>query len=247
MKKTLLSVTLGLACLAMASRSEAQSVFTADLELIPETDVTGFTLNLGDSLDVGMRVINHGPDDIDTSGYVLWGFNDFPYNLVVQGSDGLIPIPSGDTVVSLGIRFLYTEEYPFERDTTMEICYYLKTNLDPDEFITDTNQENDTFCFTITYKGEAPSALGQVRNGKTDIAIFPNPATDMVHVPLDAKNRGMLEITVFTADGRVYHREQLAAGSKQEAVLATGQWPRGLYFVKVQSGADASTGKFLLR
>jgi len=247
MKKPLLFLTLACSCLA-GNLSNAQSVFTTDLEIIPDTDVTEFTLDPGDSVDIGLRVINHGPDDIDTTNYILWGLNDFAGFLVVQGNEGeLLPIATGDTVISKGIRFKYSEDAAFEETTPIEVCYYLKTNLDPDEFITDTNQENDTFCFTVIYtKNEHPSAMEQVKNKEIAIAVYPNPAENIVHIPLN-KSRGLQMITVFTADGRVCYRKEADANNTREIVLATGEWPRGFYFVKVQSDTDTSTGKFHLQ
>lgn len=107
MKKTTLFIAVFLFALLQTNDLKAQHTFTADLELIFRDTTRYFILDSGDSLDLGFAVVNHGPDNIDTSNYVLYNMTTIPpnYFLIVQTDDGLPLISSGDTIDSKGIRF----------------------------------------------------------------------------------------------------------------------------------------------
>ncbi len=228
----------------------AQATFTADLEMIFRDGTNNFVLNPYDSLDVGFSVVNHGPDDIDTSNYVVFGITGLPPNLflIVQNMDGdLVPIHHNDTVDSRGIRF--THDGNFARDTTFDYCFYFKNNDYPDSFIYDSKPLNDTLCFSVTFKGNGDSVTS-IANRKAEakpLQIAPNPAKDRVNIPLnDFRNQAAL-LKIYSIDGRLIHIQNRTAGSAENIQVDVSNWHKGMYLVELQSDTQKRRGRFVVQ
>ena len=248
MKKTILSIFAFLFALMQTTELKAQSTFTADLELMFRDTARHFVLEVGDSLDLGFAVVNHGPDDIDTSEFVYFSMTGIPsqYFLVIQSeTGGLVPIPNGDTIDSWGIRFSNDGSAPEE--ITETLCFFLRTNDDPDSFIYDPNQNNDTICFELTLK--VPDSTTSIRNLAMDAAlkISPNPATSFVNVPVDGLQNQQGLLKVLSVDGRVMHEEHIKDYKQKNLQLNVANWPKGMYIVDLQSEKGIRTGRFVVR
>lgn len=250
MKKMLLKfLPLAVALIGFQTASQAQATFTADLEFLPQDEVSAYTLEVGENVHVGVNIVNHGPDDIDTTEFVIFGMTTIPdhMSLVVQGMEGeRFPILSGDTVFSRGVVFGYSEEFTYERDTTFEFCFFSKVNWDADEFVFDPNEKNDTTCFTITYKGVGVSSAKDIKLA-SKISIYPNPATDIVNIPVAAMHRGQdITLTVAAIDGRIVHTQSVKQNDRP-IELSLNKWTKGLYIVTLQSAAGKETGRFVVQ
>jgi len=248
MKKILLFSATLLIAAASTSELHAQSTFTADLELIFRDTVRNFIIEPGDSTDIGFAVVNHGPDDVDTTGYVLYSMTGVPpsFSLIVQSDDGeLIPIPAGDTVLSRGVRFSNTPASD-TGDVIIDYCYFLRTTEDPDNFIDDSNQTNDTICFTVTYKkSNTPIGIADIDVESIPLKITPNPVSDIVSIPVKAFQYKQAMLTIYSLEGRVAYRQQSDKWDKVEVNVRT--WPKGMYMVEVQAGTLKQRGKFVVQ
>lgn len=245
MKKLLTPACLIWTLAALAPEASAQSVFTADLGLLPAAAGTQYTINAGDSLDVGFRIYNQGPDDIDTSNFIIYGIPGLPPGLalVVQDENGhLIPVANGDTIQSRGLRFSNLE--PSARDTTMEFCFFLMVNEDQDEFIHDPNQLNDTICYQITWKGTGTGIAG--RTQALPLQMNPNPAVDKAAIELagDAGSEGTVQI--YSIDGRLW-RALPVKRSDTRVEWDVHDWPKGVYMVDFRNERQRRTGRLIVR
>lgn len=249
MKKITLMAALLLLTLPGLNRLYAQATFNTDLELIfREGSPTSFDLEPYDSVQIDLAVINHGPDAVDTSNFVLFGVTGIPagFFLVVQDTGGgLVPIGVNDTVDCRGLKFM--QDGSFERDTTFTYCYFLRVNEDPDQFIHDDNPLNDTVCFTITYKkNDSLTSIRRLQQ-ETALQIVPNPATDKVSIPLQDMARKPALLQIFSVDGRLVHRQQLPAGSDGQVMVNVQAWNRGMYFIELESEHARRRGRFVLQ
>jgi hypothetical protein len=248
MKKIILSIFVLLFALLQTTELKAQSTFTADLELMFRDTARHFVIEVGDSLDLGFSVVNHGPDDIDTSQFVYFSMTGVPaqYFLIIQAeTGGLLAIPNGDTIDSRGVRFSNTGLAPEE--ITETLCFFLRTNDDPDSFIYDPNQNNDTICFELTWK--APDSTTLIRNLAMDatLKISPNPATSVVNVPIDGMQNQQGILKVFSIDGRLMHEERIKDDKQKKLQLNVASWPKGMYIVDLQSEKGIRTGRFVVQ
>jgi hypothetical protein len=248
MKKTLFLAAILFMALASRQQLHAQYTHTADLELIFRDTTRHFVIEPYDSVDVNFAVVNHGPDDIDTSNFVLYSMTFIPANyfLVVQSDNGsLMPIPSGDTVLSSGLRFLNTEPDTVEKTT--EYCYFLRTTEDADSFINDANQLNDTICFSITYKKiNPPTGIAGAEAQLAPLKIMPNPASDKVNIPIREFMNKETMLRIYSIDGRTAYQLKLTPPIDKMQVDVRS-WPKGIYLVDIQSGTLKRRGKFVVQ
>lgn len=247
MKKILIATACLLLILGKMPDAAAQSTFTADLELIFRDTVRNFVIEPDDSVDIGFAVVNHGPDDIDTSSFVLFSMTGIPpsFFLIVQSDDGdLMLIPNGDTVLSRGVRFSNPDAAV--NDTTFDYCFFLRVNEDPDSFIYDPNQLNDTICFSVTFKGTGPLSIAARNREASTLSISPNPATGKagIDLPAGGGNEGILR--VYSIDGRLW---QELAVKRQDTRLEwdVQHWPKGAYIVDYRNEKQRRTGKLLVQ
>jgi len=241
MKKKLLALS---GFLLAAFTGNAQSSLTADLELIFRDTTRNFIINPGDSANIGFAVVNHGPEDIDTSGYVLFSMTTIPpnYFLIVQNDDGQQePIPDEDTVLSRGILFINNEF--LEEDVVTDYCYFLRVNEDPDSFVYDPNQQNDTICFSVTYKGTGATSIAAKSAAPAEVTIYPNPAAGRVSLGIGTPERQTARIRVYGIDGRTVHEAEAIISKNDPVWLDIRGWTKGLYFVAVRTGQATYTGR----
>ncbi len=87
---------------------------------------------------------------------------------------------------------------------------------------------------TFTINVDAQDCTGLAKLGSTGnyFTIFPNPASDVLHIQSLSSEIGDVDIQVVDALGHVTLRQNLNA-RKQEMVLNTTQWSVGVYFVKI--------------
>ncbi len=248
MKKRLFLVAMLFMVTASWQQLNAQYVHTADLQLIFRDTTTHFVIEPYDSADVNFAVVNHGPDDIDTSNFVLYGMTYVPANffLIVQSDDGnLMPIASGDTVLSRGLRFLNTE--PDTVDYTGNYCFFLRTTEDSDSFINDANQLNDTICFSVIYKkSNQPTGIAGAEAQLKALKITPNPASDNVNIPMKEFMNKETMLRIYSIDGRTAYQLQLKPNAAQ-MLIDIHTWPKGMYLVDIQSGTLKQRGKFVVQ
>ena len=230
-------------------RSNAQSQFTADLELIFRDTVRHFVVEpFDEGVDIGLAVVNHGPDDIDTSGFILFSMTGIPdnYSLVVQSDSGdLLMLPSGDTIKSRGVMF--SQEGDFTADTTYKYCYFLKTNDDFEDFIYDPNQQNDTICFYVTYKKN--DSLTSVRNFAQvePLILTPNPTSSFVTVPLNTIDGLSATVSVFSMDGREVYSQKIKRNHGNSLTIDVANWNKGVYVLQILAERKLKTAKFTVQ
>lgn len=244
--KKILFLALAMLALPFLQKLHAQATFTADLELIFRDTTRHFILEPYDSLDVGFAVVNHGPDDIDTSNYVLFSMTGIPsaYFLVVQSDDGhLMPIPEGDTVPSWGIRFTNME--PDTADITVDYCFFLRTTEDSDNFIDDSNQSNDTICFTVTYKKDQQTGIAHIGKQSVPLKISPNPASDIINIPVSEFGNKETRLTIYSTDGRIVYKQQWNNMDNVQVDVRT--WPKGMYIMDIRSDGLKKNGRFTVQ
>ena len=70
--------------------------------------------------------------------------------------------------------------------------------------------------------------------GNMEVNVYPNPATDHLHIELSNAISGAYELSVFDAAGReiMKQNEHISSGSST-VVVNTSNWSQGIYFVKV--------------
>lgn len=87
-----------------------------------------------------------------------------------------------------------------------------------------------------TSVGAAPQAAG--------MALYPNPATDMLHVSLGKMSGATARITITDMAGRILLQQSVDVS--KGADIPTRALPAGQYAIRAQAGADLFTGSFVI-
>lgn len=105
-------------------------------------------------------------------------------------------------------------------------------------------------CNTIgqeLFAYNAAVSVARLANG-IGIELYPNPASDDVHLQVSGGGNEVLRLTVMSVDGRVlYNDAQLPSAGKASFTIPVQQWAAGIYLYHLYSpGGDAfATGRFV--
>jgi hypothetical protein len=93
----------------------------------------------------------------------------------------------------------------------------------------------------VDFNGEFDySAVKVVRpSAEPVVETYPNPATDRINV--NAEVSGTTSIQLLNAKGITVYTEQFTAEGKVQKVINLGTYPKGMYFVRIQSNAGSTT------
>lgn len=94
---------------------------------------------------------------------------------------------------------------------------------------------------------EAPASVSELEENDFSLLVFPNPASDFVHVRFTLTNSSPVEIQLLDVTGK-----KIASLPSEDYVngevnrtLNISSYPEGLYFVRVSSGQNVSLQKIL--
>jgi hypothetical protein len=100
------------------------------------------------------------------------------------------------------------------------------------EIIINESPISEHFVFNIT------TSIDELKDFRLN--IFPNPANDFINLTFSPATNNT--VTIFSSDGRLAYREETSQAS---LVLYVGNFHKGIYVVKVESGKSLKTVKFI--
>ncbi len=78
------------------------------------------------------------------------------------------------------------------------------------------------------------------------MAVFPNPANDVLNISLDAANQQTVGISLVSVDGQLMGERKFSLQGKNTMQLQVGQLPAGFYFVKVSTDEGVMVRKVVV-
>ena len=81
-------------------------------------------------------------------------------------------------------------------------------------------------------------SVGQVA-AKTDLSIYPNPATDVINI--SAPGEGNINAEIYNVSGQLLH----TAAFRDNATIDLANFPDGMYYIKLQGDTANGTHKFI--
>ena len=100
----------------------------------------------------------------------------------------------------------------------------------------------------IVVIGDFTSNVTDPQLGRTEVSVFPNPASEVANVRISSERAGVATVGVYAGDGRSVFRQsvQLLPG-KTTVPVATAGLPTGVYTVRVSGSRDLATEKLVIR
>jgi len=84
------------------------------------------------------------------------------------------------------------------------------------------------------YVGDSSLAVKTVTKTNNTFTLYPNPATDLVHVKLNLEKRSsVVYINIADAFGRSVYKEQRANLQNEDLTFSTSQLAAGNYYMTV--------------
>ncbi|MCO6487635.1 MAG: T9SS type A sorting domain-containing protein, partial [Phaeodactylibacter sp.] len=78
------------------------------------------------------------------------------------------------------------------------------------------------------------------------LRLFPNPATEVLHLEFDGFPTGLARLSIRSSTGRLVWRESLSLpGGKARHRIDLAGWPPGVYFVAVQAGENIQSRRLV--
>ncbi len=103
--------------------------------------------------------------------------------------------------------------------------------------------------FASVYFGSASSGVDDATGNIAELAVYPNPAQDVVNIGFDLQESAQVRIELYDMLGRLQMLgldEKLPAGTQQQQ-LDIAQIPPGVYLVVIQSESAKVTRKLVIR
>lgn len=215
--KKILSCCLFILCFTVVHEVFAQKDIDLQLELLEPID--GSVYNAGDTMFIEMRVINHGPEDIQLEDTFRIVDNETFVPMLITN----VEIPASahfDFLIGVTI-------YTPEEDELISRCYYILSQSNVG-FLDDI-QDNDTTCFTVTFKGVTTSID---ENLKETVMAYPNPMRDVLNIDLGSWNSQEVIITIHDLLGKKIF--QKAMKHQERVTIQTEAWSTGVYILDIE-------------
>lgn len=77
---------------------------------------------------------------------------------------------------------------------------------------------------------------------------WPNPATDLLHIPISLEKPQQVRVTLYDLDGRPVHATApvLMGSGRNELTVPTSQLADGIYYFRLDAGKEALAGKVVV-
>ena len=78
------------------------------------------------------------------------------------------------------------------------------------------------------------------------MTVFPNPASDVLNIALDAETQQEVSLSLVTVDGRVMMERKADVYGTGQFQLNISQLPAGFYFVKISTDKGVMMSKVVV-
>ena len=111
--------------------------------------------------------------------------------------------------------------------------------------------EGDNLCAKAPERGtiiesQASTSVQTLDDG-SELAVYPNPASETLHLSFDSKISREVDVKIFTIDGKMMQSQFVKIfEGKQVLNLNVGDFSAGFYFVTIQSENRLITEKVVI-
>ena len=160
-----------------------------------------------------------------------------PINFDMSSVDNVVTGTNNAVAVSISKGDIPQMQYAYAKDLTA--IRYNSTFWGPS-----LKKENPGKLWFIDYS-YATTEIADVTSATSDIKMYPNPvAFNGNDIQIELNNTPVTEISILTIDGKlVYHMDI----ENQSHITIPNQFPKGAYFVVIQSAENKTTQKLMIQ
>lgn len=235
MRKALLLLSLLLSALLGSAQGTLPYIdLSFELATPPPSGTDTFVIEYGASVSIGFKITNHGPSDLDTADFVLFGGDAVPPGWALVAVDSVTGekayLQPGQHFIHRGIDF--SGDSTATEDESYEFCFYLLHDWHEELFYQDTVAGNDTVCFNVLFKAR-PSTSVTDASKHADVHIYPNPALSELNIDIARPLSKAHQLSVVNVLGQKLLQTDLPAGIKNYSFDAQ-HLPGGQYFLIIE-------------
>ncbi len=113
-----------------------------------------------------------------------------------------------------------------------------------------TSAEGENNCADVPYRGTLvePNPIVNTHevNEELTINVFPNPASEFVHVEFEGTLNQTAQVNLMSVDGRLVSNQTVQQPSNQMIRIETAHLTKGVYIVEIQAGDVMVTEKVII-
>jgi hypothetical protein len=134
--------------------------------------------------------------------------------------------------------YLWSDASHQTTQTAVNLCYGLYTVTVKDSYNCSKTYPN------IKVSNCAKSVESEI--SETDISVFPNPATDYVHVFINTPENKYTSIVIYNYSGECLYKKELQS-SDNEINIHINEWASGVYFIRLNNDIEINTKSFIIK
>ncbi|MEO1715432.1 MAG: T9SS type A sorting domain-containing protein, partial [Bacteroidota bacterium] len=115
-----------------------------------------------------------------------------------------------------------------------------------------TADQGDEACAIAENRGtlvesQMLSSLTELEGASLGLAVFPNPAEDLINIQIDLEARSETTIQIIDLQGRIVETRTDMVEPNRTVSIPVADWPTGAYFIQVTTEEGTATQKVFLR
>lgn len=219
-----------------------------DLDATLLSPLANDTVMVDNQFDIVLQVVNKGVDTFratDSAQFVL-EFDGNPIYFSIGGGPSLpylpyvgVEIVPGDTAL---VGFSFTLFSGWDLGNTNFCARYIPFNgADP---IEDTVLTNNGGCATILIS-DGTTSVYNVKQMNQTVSVYPNPATDVVHVKTVLNKSEHIIFSLVNIMGQTVLKQDLGIKTtgEQDIPVNLNNMPKGIYGYQLMIGSEVLKGK----
>lgn len=107
-------------------------------------------------------------------------------------------------------------------------------------------QGRKTTNYYFTYEPYFPTSIATAQNIQINLATYPNPATDIIHLNAELPAQAAVTVGIYDAQGRLLRKQEAAPTKQLRMQMVVADLPSGMYVLRVDGKDIAGSQQFVI-
>lgn len=98
----------------------------------------------------------------------------------------------------------------------------------------------------FTYEPYFPTSIATTQNIEINLATYPNPATDIIHLNAELPAQAAVSVGIYDAQGRLLRKQDAAPTKQLRMQMVVADLPSGMYVLRIDGKDIAGSQQFVI-
>ena len=98
----------------------------------------------------------------------------------------------------------------------------------------------------FTYEPYFPTSIATAQNIQINLATYPNPATDIIHLNAELPAQAAVTVGIYDAQGRLLRKQDVASTKQLRMQMVVAELPTGMYVLRVDGKDITGSQQFII-